>query len=263
MPGRNAIAEALHRRGQRVAHVIRVGLHVAREQGLADDRERERRHLLSHVDGRVGRDRLTPAKRVPDHRVGEALHLLAMEERLDGAALLEVRLAFGSEEAFAQQPLGALQRDAFVELLRGGDQHVFDPCRMADEVDLLPADAEAGDVAVLALRLGEELERIAPKAQEARAGKPGGGSRHRLHVGIECNRHAHAHSASATRPRAIRVTLTAVRKLDVFNHIYPRPYFDRMLAVAPGFKDVGKRSRGVPMLYDLDERFRVMDRLQE
>jgi hypothetical protein len=54
-----------------------------------------------------------------------------------------------------------------------------------------------------------------------------------------------------------------VRKLDVFNHIYPRPYFDRMLAVAPGFKDIGKRMRGIPMLIDLDERFRVMDRFED
>lgn len=54
-----------------------------------------------------------------------------------------------------------------------------------------------------------------------------------------------------------------MRKLDVFNHIYPRPYFDRMLAVAPGFKDIGKRMRGIPMLIDLDERFRVMDRFED
>ncbi len=32
-----------------------------------------------------------------------------------------------------------------------------------------------------------------------------------------------------------------------------------MQAVAPGFKDIGKRMRNVPMLVDLDERFRVMD----
>ena len=51
-----------------------------------------------------------------------------------------------------------------------------------------------------------------------------------------------------------------MRKLDIFNHIYPRPYFDRMLAVAPGLKDIGKRMRGIPMLIDLDERFRVIDR---
>src|SRR5262245_27313092 len=51
-----------------------------------------------------------------------------------------------------------------------------------------------------------------------------------------------------------------MRKLDVFNHIYPAAYFEQMLALAPGFKDIGKRMRGIPMLVDLDERFRVMDR---
>jgi aminocarboxymuconate-semialdehyde decarboxylase len=54
-----------------------------------------------------------------------------------------------------------------------------------------------------------------------------------------------------------------MRKLDVFNHIYPKPYFDRVMEVAPAFKDIGKRMRGVPMLVDLDERFRVMDRFDE
>src|SRR5262249_2510652 len=34
------------------------------------------------------------------------------------------------------------------------------------------------------------------------------------------------------------------------------------MKVAPDFKDVGKRSRAVPMLVDLDERFRVMDRFE-
>jgi len=51
-----------------------------------------------------------------------------------------------------------------------------------------------------------------------------------------------------------------MRKIDVFTHIYPQAFYDTLLRVAGDFKDVGKRSRGVPMLYDLDERFRVMDR---
>jgi len=50
-----------------------------------------------------------------------------------------------------------------------------------------------------------------------------------------------------------------VRKLDVFTHIYPATYFARMMAVAPDYKDIGKRMRNVPMLVDLDVRFRVMD----
>ena len=31
------------------------------------------------------------------------------------------------------------------------------------------------------------------------------------------------------------------------------------MAVAPDFKDMGKRMRNIPMLFDLEERFRVMD----
>ncbi len=54
-----------------------------------------------------------------------------------------------------------------------------------------------------------------------------------------------------------------MRKLDIFNHIYPKPYFDLMMAVAPTFKDIGKRMRNIPMLIDLDERFRVMDRFAD
>jgi predicted TIM-barrel fold metal-dependent hydrolase len=49
-------------------------------------------------------------------------------------------------------------------------------------------------------------------------------------------------------------------KLDIFNHIFPKSFFDRMLEVAGNVKDLGKRSRSVPMLVDLDARFRVMDR---
>jgi uncharacterized protein len=50
-----------------------------------------------------------------------------------------------------------------------------------------------------------------------------------------------------------------VRKIDIFNHIFPEPYVARMQELAPNMKDVGKRVRGVPMLADLDVRFRVMD----
>jgi predicted TIM-barrel fold metal-dependent hydrolase len=49
------------------------------------------------------------------------------------------------------------------------------------------------------------------------------------------------------------------RKIDVFTHIFPSAYVEGMQQVAPGLKDAGKRVRGVPMLYDLDVRFRVMD----
>jgi len=50
-----------------------------------------------------------------------------------------------------------------------------------------------------------------------------------------------------------------MRKIDIFTHIFPERYVARMRQVAPDYKDAGKRVRGVPMLVDLDVRFRVMD----
>ena len=54
-----------------------------------------------------------------------------------------------------------------------------------------------------------------------------------------------------------------MRKIDIFTHIYPKTFYDKLMKAAGDFKDVGKRSRGVPMLVDLDERFRVMDRYED
>jgi predicted TIM-barrel fold metal-dependent hydrolase len=54
-----------------------------------------------------------------------------------------------------------------------------------------------------------------------------------------------------------------MRKIDIFNHIFPERYVERMKDVAPNFKDVGKRVRGVPMLVDLDVRFQIMDEHQD
>ena len=53
-----------------------------------------------------------------------------------------------------------------------------------------------------------------------------------------------------------------MRKIDVFTHIFPAPYQAGVARVAPNVKDIGKRMRGIPMLVDLDERFRVMDRFE-
>ena len=50
-----------------------------------------------------------------------------------------------------------------------------------------------------------------------------------------------------------------MRKIDIFNHVMPLKFFERI----GDYKDIGKRMREVPMLYDLDERFRVMDRFPD
>ena len=49
-------------------------------------------------------------------------------------------------------------------------------------------------------------------------------------------------------------------KIDVFPHIMPRKFFDRMLAIAPRGLTLQKRMSGIPVLVDVEERFRIMDR---
>lgn len=50
-----------------------------------------------------------------------------------------------------------------------------------------------------------------------------------------------------------------MKKIDVFNHIWPKPFFDRLMAHIGTMSDITKRSGDVPMMTDLDIRFRVMD----
>ena len=49
-------------------------------------------------------------------------------------------------------------------------------------------------------------------------------------------------------------------KLDIFNHVFPKRYYERMLQVAPNGKDMHKRVRAIPSIVDLDARFRIMDK---
>lgn len=52
-------------------------------------------------------------------------------------------------------------------------------------------------------------------------------------------------------------------KVDTYNHIFPKSFWDKMLEVNGDLPDMGKRVRDIPMLIDMDERFRVMDRFDE
>ncbi|MGH7392174.1 MAG: amidohydrolase family protein [Candidatus Rokuibacteriota bacterium] len=56
------------------------------------------------------------------------------------------------------------------------------------------------------------------------------------------------------------MSANAATKIDVFPHVLPRRYFDRMLAVAPAGMALQKRMSGIPVLVDVDLRLRMMDR---
>src|SRR5262245_66643914 len=50
--------------------------------------------------------------------------------------------------------------------------------------------------------------------------------------------------------------------IDIFPHIMPRRYFDRMLQVAPPGMALQKRMSGIPVLVDVELRLRMMDRYE-
>src|SRR5438132_6080125 len=48
-------------------------------------------------------------------------------------------------------------------------------------------------------------------------------------------------------------------RIDAYTHFFPKKFFDRMMEIAGDYKDMGKRMRGVPALYDLDHRMKIVD----
>ena len=48
-------------------------------------------------------------------------------------------------------------------------------------------------------------------------------------------------------------------RIDAYTHFFPKPFFDRMMEIAGEYKDMGKRVRSLPALYDLDHRKKMVD----
>lgn len=47
--------------------------------------------------------------------------------------------------------------------------------------------------------------------------------------------------------------------IDAFNHFFPKRFYEMLLETPAGQKDMGKRVRGLPAIYDLDVRNKVVD----
>ena len=54
-----------------------------------------------------------------------------------------------------------------------------------------------------------------------------------------------------------------MKKIDIFNHIWPKSFFDRLIDHIGTMSDITKRSGAVPMMTELDRRFEVMDMFGE
>ena len=49
-----------------------------------------------------------------------------------------------------------------------------------------------------------------------------------------------------------------MKKLDIFPHIFPKAYFDKMIEVIPN-KGAVRRWLEIPVLYELDRRLSMME----
>lgn len=50
-------------------------------------------------------------------------------------------------------------------------------------------------------------------------------------------------------------------KIDIFNHVLPKKYFDRLNQVTSNLGDLDKRMRSIPILVDMDARVKMMDQI--
>jgi aminocarboxymuconate-semialdehyde decarboxylase len=48
-------------------------------------------------------------------------------------------------------------------------------------------------------------------------------------------------------------------KIDIFNHIFPKTFFDRYIDKGSAGKDIGKRVSNIPTIVNVDARLRVLD----
>ena len=51
-------------------------------------------------------------------------------------------------------------------------------------------------------------------------------------------------------------------KIDIFPHILPKPYFNKVLSMSDRTAYAQKRIRDIPVLYDLDTRFRIIEQFE-
>ena len=49
-----------------------------------------------------------------------------------------------------------------------------------------------------------------------------------------------------------------MRYIDAFNHFFPGRIYELLLQSPAGQRDLGKRMRGIPALYEIDERHNVV-----
>src|SRR3954466_765468 len=76
-------------------------------------------------------------------------------------------------------------------------------------------------------------------------------------------RHNAGHDEHTHCTRDLTTGSFFMRYIDAFNHFSPKRYFDALVESPAGQKDIGKRVRGIPALYDLELRLKVVDQFPD
>ena len=168
--------EALEHFRDRGAHFVRARFDVGVEERLASNRQRQAHHL----PGDVERLLIAPSRGCPrgvvDHHLPVASDAIAVKRRLEQPAMSQVGGALSREQAVAEQLLRAFEAAALGEVALMRDEHVADGVWIVDEVAALAAKLEKRDVAVLARKAREHLQRVAAwPDQRAEHREPGSG----------------------------------------------------------------------------------------
>src|SRR3954454_17624528 len=56
----------------------------------------------------------------------------------------------------------------------------------------------------------------------------------------------------------VRPASTLMHYIDAFNHFFPEPLWSRMAASSDAAQGISRRMQGIPAIYDLDERMRIL-----
>ena len=63
----------------------------------------------------------------------------------------------------------------------------------------------------------------------------------------------------AKRLAGLRRGEPPLMRIDAYTHFFPKKFFDKLNEVAGDYKDMGKRVRSLPALYDIDVRKKIVD----
>ena len=161
-----------HRR-YRAPHFRALSREIDAEQREPGDLERQLHHRVGDVDSLTGRGGVAPVIDEIDrcllHHVGEPSDARLVKRRLRDAALSPPYFALAGDEAVAEH--GAQQVVAarlLVVVVLVVDQDVLDVVRAEDEHRPLGSQADLHDVTVVAVRRGDEAERIGAEGEQVR-----------------------------------------------------------------------------------------------